>query len=228
MNFDASLTLGGAGVFKKLTIGLSAVIVLMLSACTSGPPGQTGSTASAPVNPTQSIATDLSGISGIPSAQVSVPPAVTTDVPAPGGGDINQTVAEVPVTTNSPIDTSQTADLGGSVTANIVETKNIDGIARGAGEVGGPAIALTIEVNNGSGSPIELSDILVTAEDNAGTPAGPLSGDPASPLTGTLASEESAKGVFVFTFPSGAQEPMNVAVSYAAGFPVALFAVNVK
>jgi hypothetical protein len=162
------------------------------------------------------------------STAAPIPTPATTNVPAPGGGDINHTVADVPITTQSAVSADATVDLGGSVTANIVESKTITGVARGVGEVGGPAIELTIQIKNGSSAPIQLNAINVSVEDSASVPAGSLSGDPASPLIGTLESGASATGVFVFALPPSPQDPMHVAVSYAAGFPVALFAVSAK
>ncbi len=159
---------------------------------------------------------------------VSIPSAATTPVPQPQPGDINQTVAEVPVTTLPAAAVTETADLGTGVSVEVLDVKPVTGTARGPGEVGGPAAAVTIRITNSSPAAVPLNEVEITAQDNAGTPAGTLSGDPAAPLTGQLAAGQTANGVYVFSLGASHQNPLKLSISYAAGSPVALYTADVS
>ncbi len=157
----------------------------------------------------------------------SNPTLATTEVPAPGGGNVDQTVPEIPVTTLPAVPVSETADLGQDVAVTITDVKSVTGVARGPGEVGGPAAALTVKVENEGQDPISLSNFGIAANDNAGTPAISLSGEPASPMSGSVGPGQSASGVYVFALPANHLNPLQISISYGAGSPTALFIADV-
>ena len=81
----------------------------------------------------------------------------------------------------------------------------VDGEAQGPGEVAGPALRVSIEVQNTSGKDVAM-DLALTnlyyGKDK--TPASALSGPGVRPLPGTIASGDRASGQFVFGVPDGA------------------------
>lgn len=166
---------------------------------------------------------------GLPTqSSFSRPPIATTVVPAPGGGNVNQTVPSEPVTTLPALPPLSTATIGPGITANIKGVKSLTGVARGIGEVGGPAVALTLEVNNGTEALLDLSTVGFTVSDAAGVPSGALTGAPSAPLSGSLEPGKSATGVYVFTVPTGHKNPMQISISYGAGSPIALITTDVR
>ncbi|WP_111767664.1 hypothetical protein [Nakamurella deserti] len=159
-------------------------------------------------------------------ANTELPPApdpATTEVPAPGGGNIDETVAESTVTTNPPVAVTDTADYGNGVTASLTKTEKLTTTAELPGEIAGPGVALTVRLVNDSDAPIDLGVVVVDLQDAAGTPAIPMTTSPAAPMTGSLAPGASADGTYVFTLPSTYTGPATVSVSYTVDAPVVVF-----
>ncbi len=99
----------------------------------------------------------------------------------------------------------------------------MDATAQLPGEVAGPAVAVTVEVSNGSAQPIGLDSVTVTLTDSDGNPGSPLSTDPAKPLAGVLAPGTQQSGSYVFSVPNDTRDPLAVSVSYSTGTPTVLF-----
>jgi len=131
-------------------------------------------------------------------------------------------VADVPVTSAPPVALTDTADFGGKVTAKIAEITPIQATATLPGEISGPAVAVTVEVDNGSADTIGLDSVTVTLTDSAGNPASTVSGSTGE-LSGALAAAGSAKGMYVFTVPADARNPVTVTVNYSSGAPTLVF-----
>jgi len=160
-----------------------------------------------------------------PSSQAPAP--ATTPVPPPGGGgDINQTVPSVQLTTAAPVSLSQTADFGGGVTVDLASIESVTTTAQGPGEVAGPGLVIKIRIKNGSAAAVPLDAVNVTVSDGAQTPASPMSGPPAAPFSGNLAPGAEATGVYVFTLPGGYTNPATVTVSYSTAAPIVVFTGN--
>lgn len=172
-----------------------------------------------------SVTAPTTGSTPVPASSPR-PTAATTEVPAPGGGDVNETVPSVPQTTAPSRPLTSPADFGGRVTARIVSIKAIDGVAHGPGEIAGPALAVTLQVDNGSARPIDLAGVGVTLTDSAGDPASSLAGDPSSPLTGTVAAGGNAAGTYVFTVGADRRRPITLALSYSTEAPTVVFSGN--
>ena len=177
-------------------------------------------TSSAPVVPSDGAPASAVGPSADPTTTA---PAVSTSGPVPTSGDINQSVPEVQLTTNAPVPLDGTADFGGSVTAKLTEVNAIDATARVPGELSGPALAVTVEIENSSADPIGLDNVTVNLDTAGGTPASPVTSDPAAPLSGTLMPGETRTGVYVFTVPTGSRADVGITVLYSTGAPIVLF-----
>ena len=149
----------------------------------------------------------------------------TTPVPPPVPGNIHRTVRAVAVTTKPPVSLRGVADFGTGVTAQIMSIKAIEYHAVGPDQVSGPGLRLVIQVNNGTGKPVDLDNAVVTIADARGTPGVDMNGPGSfsSPLRGVLAPGHKASGTYVFTIPAGYRTPVTVNFSYAGGVPVVLF-----
>jgi hypothetical protein len=157
------------------------------------------------------------------AATADATPAATTEVPAPGGGDINQTVPSVEITTNSPVALTDTADYGNGVTVKLGAIEAITTQAQLPGEIAGPGVKVTVDIVNGSSAAIDLGNVIVDLVDGAGEPAIPMTASPANPFTGSLGAGETATGVYVFTVPASYTNPATITVSYTTEAPVVVF-----
>lgn len=197
---------------------LAAVLALALSAaaCTSSP--QMNSDSPAPVSGGSS--SQVTGGGAVPptdETEPSVPQAVVTaPVPPPAGnGDISETVAPRTGVTQEPVDLDAPAELGGLV-VTVPSVVSTEADAVGPGEIGGPGIAVEIEVRNDGEEPAPLDGIFVTLVD-AGGQVVPMSttGDDVRPVTGILDPGATASGSYVFTLPESARSTVTVTVSDA-------------
>jgi hypothetical protein len=155
-----------------------------------------------------------------------LPPApdpATTAVPAPAGGNIDETVAEVTLTTNAPVPVTGTGDYGNGVTVSLASLTGVTTTAELPGEIAGPGVAVTVRVVNSSADAIDLSNVVVDLQDAAGTPALPMTTSPAAPFAGPLEAGGTAEGVYVFTLPSSYTGPATVSVTYTVDAPVVTF-----
>jgi hypothetical protein len=121
----------------------------------------------------------------------------------------------------------QGAQVDGAVTASVASVRSVTAEAVGPGEIGGPAIAVTVEIVNDSADPIELNSVYVTLNDSTDSPGIPTSGSPARPLSGALPAGARAQGVYVFTVAESLRDPVTVLVGYAAAAEVVSFVGNV-
>lgn len=152
----------------------------------------------------------------------------TTPVPVVGGGNIDQTVSEVPVTTRAQVSLTAMAAYGTGVAAALVKISSLKTTPQLPGEIAGPGVAITVRITNSSTKTIDLSSVLVDVQDAAGTPSIPMTGAPAEPLRGPLAPGAAASGVYVFTLSTDFKGDAHIAVGYSSKAPVALFVGNVK
>lgn len=229
-----------------LVVGLGVGALLLASGCSADTdrPAARSSAAetagAAPTDPTTDPGSDPSGAAtpageptteggdgpdptGDASDAPSIEPAATTPVPAPQGGDINQTVAAVPVTTAPAVPLDSAADFGGGVRVEMVELNRIDTTAQGPGEIAGPGVAIKLRFVNDSSAAVSLDNVIVNLADGSQQPGLPMSAAPAQPLRGSVDPGASAEGVYVFTLPPDFTNPTSVTVSYAAGAPTVVF-----
>jgi hypothetical protein len=90
--------------------------------------------------------------------------------------------------------------------------------------VNGPALRVTVRIENGTDQPIELDGVATNLSYGADrTPASPLADDSERPFSGTLAAGASADAVYVFSVPADARDTVTVEVGYTAGAPLLQF-----
>ncbi len=153
-------------------------------------------------------------------------PAATVEVPAPGGGNINETVAPVELTTNSAVPLTATADYGNGITVRLASIESVTTEANLPGEIAGPGVKVTVEILNSTSVTVDLSAVVVDLQDAAGTPAIPMSAAPAQPFTGSAAAGQTATGIYVFTVPTSYTNPATITVSYSTEAPIVAFVGN--
>ncbi|WP_134741395.1 hypothetical protein [Nocardioides sp. 503] len=155
----------------------------------------------------------------------SAPSSGPTEVPAPGSLD------EVPVEEVTPepaVPLTATARLGHGVALRIVDVEDVQGVARGVGEIAGPALRVTVELANRSEEEVPVDSAVVdllAGPDR--TPAATLTGPGGRPFEGSVPAGGTATGVYVFGVQDEGGTRVRVSVSYRGGAPVAVFAGDV-
>jgi hypothetical protein len=145
------------------------------------------------------------------TAPSDVPSAVVTD--APGLLPAAQ-----------PVALADTSQVGDGIRARLVEIRAVDAHARIPGEVSGPALRVTVELTNTSGSPVSVDGVAVNIYTGAdGTPAAPVTEQDGTPLHGPLAPGASAQGAYAFTVPVDQRDLVTVTVAVAPQAGTAVF-----
>jgi hypothetical protein len=196
---------------------LGAVLAGVLVAGCSGSgstsasaPASSGSSTASAAGPTSSASatTSPSGAGSSPDASASVGSLAT--VPPKVRATLRPVKPSTPVT------------VGGGARAILISSQNVTVTGRGPGELSGPAVALTLQVTNGSSRALDLSTATVSANVR-GEEASASDAAPSKPFPGTLAPGARAVGVYVFVLPSSGRRPVGVVVSLAPDLPVARF-----
>lgn len=130
--------------------------------------------------------------------------------------------------TRPPVPAAATATFVAGVTVHLVSRRTVRVVGHGPGELSGPAVALTLELRNGSTRVVDLDASQVTAAYADGTPAEPSSAAPSTPWAGRLAPGGRARGSYVFLTPSGRPPAMSLNISYDPRRPVVLLDVPVR
>lgn len=195
------------GLAGSLATGAGLLVWLVAS----GPDGGTG-------RPTTTSETVLAAVATPGAAPSSGP----TGTPSPGS------LEEVPVeeaVTEPAVPLTATADFGTEMRLRIMRIESVEGVARGTGEIAGPALRLTLRMSNGSDSPVSLESAVVdVASGAAQNPAPTLSGPGAEPFQGKVPAGGSMRAVYVFAVPVDERDRLRVAVSYVSDAPVVVLA----
>lgn len=141
-------------------------------------------------------------------------------------GNIDQSVPSAALTTKPAIGLTGTAQFSGDVSVSILSHRPMAMTAQGIGEIAGPAIAIQLEIKNGSSAPIDLGGVNVTVSDAGGTPSVSMSGNPSVPFTGHLATRTKAQAVYVFALATDHKNPITITVGYSARAPIVAFTGN--
>ena len=208
---EESGTPGGSGSRRRVLFGaLAAVLVLLVVVVLLLNRGDGESTAS-----DRDPADTTSATSSAPSsssAATTAPAAPTTEAPAGDPAQLPPSLPAVPLQAQ--------AAVGDGVTATLPSIEAIQGSATGPGNVSGPALRVTVRIENGTGAAVSLDGVAVNMYYGADlTPASPLEDRSQQPFSGSVAPGASADGVYVFTIPADARDAVTVEVGYRAGAP---------
>lgn len=186
-----------------------------------GTPTVADSTSTAPApDPAESApGTDPGGPAGAPAAT----PAPSTSAP-----DAAPVVADTLPEALPPVAFDLPVDVAG-ITASVARIESIDGQATGPGDVAGPAVRVTVRIDNPTQEATSVDGVSVNVFHGPDlTPATPL-GDPSQdPFAGEVPAGGSATGVYVFSVPAAAQGDVTVQVGHRAGAPLAVFSGAVR
>jgi hypothetical protein len=203
-----------------LVLALAAVIVLVVVLVNRS----SGAAGTAPSSPSSSTAPQ--GLtSGAPSASpaTSSPPAASSPSPSASAPAHSASAAPGGRPTAPPVAITATAAPVKGVTAHLARIESVTGRAELPGEVGGPALRLTIQVDNDTRKAVDLSGLVVNlylGRDAA--PAVELSTG-ARAMPASVAPGKSATGVWVFNVPADERELVAVEVDLATDAPVVVF-----
>jgi hypothetical protein len=155
----------------------------------------------------------------VPTAAVPTGTAATPTSAAPGPTGPVVNADELPPAL-APVPLDGTADTGDGVTATLPSIEAIQGTANGPGNIAGPALRVTVRIQNGTGEPISVEGVAVNVYLGAElAPASPLDDPSQQAFTGLVQPGESADGVYVFTVPTDRRDAVTVEVGYAPGVP---------
>ncbi len=108
--------------------------------------------------------------------------------------------------------------------AEVVSVEAVQGTASGVGNVAGPALRVTLRLENGTPEPVTLDFVTAELAHGADRTPAPRVNDPSeAPFVGTLEPGAAAEGVYVFTVPEDDRAQISVAVGYRAGAPYLVF-----
>jgi hypothetical protein len=202
---------------RKWALGVMLVgAVSAMTACTSS----SHKDASGPSGPGSSAAGSAAPTENPP---FTGPKPASTPVKPPTPGDVHHTVPVQPASAKPAVALTSAGDFGGRVIVHVTDMKSATAHARGPGEVTGPGLVLTLQIDNGSKKSIDLGNVVVALTDSTKAPANPMAASPARPFSGQLAAGKQASGVYVFTIPKANRHPISVAVSYTTNAPVVVF-----
>ena len=196
--------------------------LLGVAGCSDPSPGNDPSpTSSASAEPTSSSTGEPTAAPTRPSD--TLPPPATTPVPPPTPGSATETVPTRPVKTAEPKPLDKPADAGNDVSVQLTSVRKITAKAKLPGEVTGPALAVSVHVDNGSPKSLDLSAVVVNLNDASGSPGAVMTSATTKRLPARVKARRTASGVYVFSVPSAQQSTVSVTVSIRPGKQVLQF-----
>jgi len=166
---------------------------------------------------------DAANLDGPTAAPTGAETAASAADPVANPSAPSGAVLEGAPTTRAPsIGLTDTGDFGGSISARLAQVNPV----QAAPIVGAPeesAIAVTIEISNGSAAPIGLDSVAVTLTDSAGNPAPSINDTSAAPFAGMMVEGGRAQATYVFVVPNDARNPVTITIAYSASAPTLAF-----
>lgn len=189
------------------------VVVAVLLATLGGGSGSSTSAGSA-------TATTTAPTTTTPAPATSAPP------PTPTAAGPTDDVTALP-SQDAPVGLSDEAAAGDGVTARLADVTVVQAEAQGPGSVSGRALRVTVELTNGTSSPVSFSGVDVTADTGDDhVPAPPVVDGQTEGVGGTADPGASQSGTYLFSLPDDAST-VTVLVGYQAGAPLMVFTGSV-
>jgi hypothetical protein len=149
----------------------------------------------------------------------TVAPLPPTPTPTGPTEDVDEPPAALP---EVPLDAP--AAVGNGIVATVASIESFEGTADGPGNIAGPALRITVRIENGTAEDVSLDGVAVnlyTGDDRA--PASPLEDPSRAPFTGTVEPGATAEAVYVFSVATDTRDVVTLEVGYQAGAPLLLF-----
>ena len=186
-----------------------AVVVATLASC-----GADAAPAAGPVGDESGLGTDA-----VSEFDVSVATPLATGVP----DAIYVTVPPVSPMIADPVPLAGPAESGDGVEVRVADHDAIDVVTRMPGEVGGPAVALTVEFANRSADPVDLGNVTVDLVLPGQVSAHQVTVEPADPVSGWLDAGQRLTGTYVFALSVEERSAVDLTVRYSANAPTLVF-----
>lgn len=215
-----------AGTRRRVWLGAAvavvAVVLTVVSLLLSGADDdRTPSAAAGETTASETTASTTTAPPVVPAPTAPTPAPTPETTPEPTGptGDVDD-----PPPSRPAVALDAAAEAGDGVSASLVSLDAIEGTATGPGNIAGPALRITVRIENGTDEPVSLDGVVVDlASGRDLVPASPLDDPSAAPFAGTVAPGEHADGVYVFTIPEEDRGSVTVSVGYRAGAPFMVF-----
>lgn len=129
-----------------------------------------------------------------------------------------------PRETKAPIEITAEATPAKGIEVHLLRIESVNGEAVIPGEVGGPAVRITVEVTNSTSEDFATPSVVMNLyKGKALAPAGSLLKPGGKPFPATIASGDSAVGVYLFSVDKDQRDDVTVEVDLAVGTPIILF-----
>lgn len=156
-------------------------------------------------------------------AAVKPTPVVTRPVKAPHGGTVRSTVKAKPVKSAKAVSLNATSVVSHKVHLRLASVKATQIEATIPGDLSGPGVQFTVQVENKSASPIDTSAAVVNVYGSDQSPADLNSGAPTKALPATIPAGSKATGVYSFRIDKAKRNPVMVEISLTPDHEVAVF-----
>ncbi|WP_406247019.1 hypothetical protein ACI7YT_16480 [Microbacterium sp. M] len=172
--------------------------------------------------------TDTVATPPLPSP-TSTPTAEPTPLTSASGTPVTPTplptASDSPIAPElAPVEPTQPAVGSDGVVVSLPLVEAIEGEGVAPGETSGPAIRVTVRIENATDEPLDTAFIIVNAYTGADRkPAPALTKPGGEPFEGTIAPGDSAEGVFLFTVAADARSDVTIGVDYRAGEATVVF-----
>ena len=202
---------------------IAAIVVVLVSALAVGCSSD-DTTGKAKANGSRSTTTSTPGYHG--STTTTIPKATSSTAP-PTSGPPATALPGNPVAINplTPVGKGTSVELSKGVTVKVVSSRRFNATATNPGDIAGPAVAVTLQIDNGSSSAVDLSQLAVSATYGNGIPADENTSSPSKLLSGSLSSGATQQGVYVFRVPTNQAGTVIVSVQSGAAADVPQFRV---
>lgn len=118
---------------------------------------------------------------------------------------------------------TEPVEVSTGVTVDLTAVDEVEVEARVAGEIGGPAIAVTVGISNDTATDLDPTLVTVTATGADDAPLTPVFNEPADPFVEPVPASGTGRAVYVFHLPEDAERPITITVNPAPSAPVAVF-----
>jgi hypothetical protein len=187
-------------IIVAVVVVLAVILTLVLTLHSNGTPTANGSKTPSPV--------------------VTAP----SDDPTASGSPVPDTTPTAPVGQQAPPVAPNATATGDGVIAELTKIEKVTGKGGTPGEVGGPALRLTVTVTNTGSKAFDASAIVVNALVGADeAPAGTVMQPGGNPFSGQIEPGQAKSGVYIFVIPTNKRSNVSVLVDYQAGSPILVF-----
>lgn len=212
-----------AAAVVLLVVVAALVLVVATRGADDGADGP-GPSAEAPSSPVPSATDPTDGPSEEPPREPTPTESPAPEPPAtaaPGEGDGEAPVARP---TADPVPLEEPARPTPEVEARITRIEAVEGEANLPGEVGGPALRITVSVDNATSAPLDLTFAVVNLYfGQERSPAIELLRPGGEEFPAEVDAGGEATGVFVFLVPEGERDDVLVELDLSTESTVVLF-----